>query len=339
MKITEADIAVCEKSDTFLQSSMWGKFKSCFGWISRAFLLEIEGYKSSPFLVLTRSLTRFFSFIYIPWGPELPSGFTQEERENVLLEISKKIKPFLPLNCIFLRFEPPWFVQNNDKNFEIHGLKRAGVNIQAPDTVHLDLSLSNEDLLLQMKPKWRYNISLSEKKGVKVKCQSVNELEIFYNLLKQTAKRDGIAIHNFSYYKTLFELCSESECKMKLYIATHENDNLATIMVLFRGKYATYLYGASSDIKRNLMATYALQWEVIKDAKMQGCKYYDLFGIPPDDNPDHPMAGLYRFKTGFGGLIIKRPGTWDYPYKPVVYYFFKKAESLRKKTRDIKKKK
>jgi lipid II:glycine glycyltransferase (peptidoglycan interpeptide bridge formation enzyme) len=86
------------------------------------------------------------------------------------------------------------------------------------------------------------------------------------------------------------------------------------------------------------MAPYALQWKAMQDGKEAGCLYYDLFGIPPDDDPNHPMAGLYRFKTGFGGRIVHRLGSWDYPYKKTLYSFFNLAESLRKKLRDLKKK-
>jgi len=85
------------------------------------------------------------------------------------------------------------------------------------------------------------------------------------------------------------------------------------------------------------MAPYALQWKAMRDAKEYGCTQYDLFGIPPDENPDHPMVGLYRFKTGFGGRIIHRPGSWDYPCKPALYALFCGAERLRKKVRDRRK--
>jgi lipid II:glycine glycyltransferase (peptidoglycan interpeptide bridge formation enzyme) len=85
------------------------------------------------------------------------------------------------------------------------------------------------------------------------------------------------------------------------------------------------------------MAPYALQWRAMQDAKNAGCKSYDLFGIPPDDNPYHPMAGPSLFKTGFGGKIIHRPGSWDYPYQPLLYKVFRFAEGVRKKLRDMKK--
>ena len=129
-----------------------------------------------------------------------------------------------------------------------------------------------------------------------------------------------------------------SSLKTTLYLAEHEGDVLAGIVTLFRGKEAVYLYGASSDRKRNLMAPYALQLKAMEDAKAYGCSEYDLFGIPPNEDPSHPMAGLYRFKTGFGGRIIHRPGSLDYPCRPLIYHLFRAAETLRKTLRTIKKK-
>jgi lipid II:glycine glycyltransferase (peptidoglycan interpeptide bridge formation enzyme) len=198
-----------------------------------------------------------------------------------------------------------------------------------------------DEILAAMKPKCRYNIGLAEKRGVVV-CDYGNGascgqgLEVFYRLLKETAQRDGIAVHSVEYYRALFEEAEGQKpqtvpAQLRLYTARHENDDLAAIAAFFRGKQATYLYGASSNVKRNLMAPYALQWKAMQDAKTFGCTVYDLFGIPPDESPGHPMAGLYRFKTGFGGSIVRRPGSWDYPYKPALHAMFKSAENLRKK--------
>ena len=342
-KIKEAELEVCENAASFLQSSMWGEFKSRFGWKFSAFLIEWTD-ESRPLLVLSRRLLPGFSFVYIPWGPALPENFTGD-KANALAELAKKLKHFLPGNIIFTRFEPPWysiceFSRESADFFYDAGLKRAAATVQPPDTVIINLNASNEEILSQMKPKWRYNISLAEKKGIHIKTGGQEELEIFYDLLKETAQRDGIAIHSINYYKTLFELCNQhkkSNMDLRLYIASHEEDVLAAIFVLFRGKDATYLYGASSNNKRNLMAPYALQWKAMLNAKEMGCLFYELFGIPPDEDPNHPMAGLYRFKTGFGGQIIHRPGTWDYPYKKIIYNLFNIAEALRKKIRDRKK--
>ena len=299
-----------------------------------------------PLMVLFRRLAPGISFAYIPWGPELPSFFPEDDRYRVTAELAEKLKPFLPRKTTFVRFEPPWFdTEGSDKKkvnngqFASAGFKQAAATVQAPDTVIINLSFSIGEILAQMKPKWRYNISLAGKKGVQVNTGGYQELEIFYSLLKETALRDGIDVHGINYYKTLFELCQTGDGQyLRLYTAAHEGDILAAIVVLFRGKDAVYLYGASSNNKRNLMSPYALQWKAMQDAKETGCLYYDLFGIPPCEDPNHPMAGLYRFKTGFGGQIIHRPGSWDYPYKTLLYAFFNIAEGLRKRLRDLKKK-
>ena len=350
--ISIANLEVCEKADTFLQSAMWGEFKSRFGWVTKAFLVEWQQNDSTetfPLLVLSRQLAPAFGFTYIPWGPQLPLSFSPDERPTALAQLAQKLKPFLPYNIVFVRFEPPWFVskeevesRKEEKRFGTVGFKHSAATVQPPDTVLINLEASSKEILTQMKSKWRYNISLAGKKGVLVKTATIDELDKFYALLSETAKRDGIAVHSFIYYKTLFELCNQSNIhqnnmQLRLYLASHEDDILAAIVVLFRGKDATYLYGASSNIKRNLMAPYALQWKAMLDVKEIGCKNYDLFGIPPNDDPAHPMAGLYLFKTGFGGQIVHRPGTWDYPYKPLFYTLFNIAEKLRKKLMNRKK--
>jgi lipid II:glycine glycyltransferase (peptidoglycan interpeptide bridge formation enzyme) len=321
---------------------MWGRFKSRFGWEARAFSVDWNQGGLKTLLTLSRRIAPFISMSYIPWGPELPADFPDDPRlrSEAMAELARALRPFL--SAAFVRFDPVWFDTKSAESRErplLHdcGFRRAGADIQPPDTVLVDLTPPLDDILAAMKPKWRYNTGLAEKRGVVVREQE-NGIEIFYRLLKETAMRDNISVHSMEYYRALFEEArGESSpaipAQLRLYTAQHENDDLAAIVALFRGTQAVYLYGASSNIKRNLMAPYALQWKAMRDAKTFGCTDYDLFGIPPDENPGHPMAGLYRFKTGFGGRIVHRPGSWDYPYKPVLSALFKKAENIRKKIR------
>jgi lipid II:glycine glycyltransferase (peptidoglycan interpeptide bridge formation enzyme) len=345
LNIVSADLGICEGSDSFLQSALWGAFKARFGWKPFAFLVDWAGFGGRPLLALARRLAPGFSFVYVPWGPELPRGFPAGGRERTLAlaELARKLRCFFPSGTAFIRFDPPWYTEGAVPS-PGSPFQRASADIQPPDTALVDLTPDPRDILAAMKPKWRYNIGLAEKKGVAVSGQSgalldEKDIEVFYRLLAETAKRDGIAIHGMAYYKTLFELCrTDGGAELSLYTASHEGDTLAAIVVLRRGNQAVYLYGASANIKRNLMAPYALQWRAMQDAKAAGCAVYDLFGIPPNDDPNHPMAGLYRFKTGFGGRIVHRAGSWDYPYKPLLCALFGLAEKLRKKIRDAKKK-
>ena len=349
--LQKVDLAFCDEAASFLQSGFWGSFKARFGWEALAFRAEWVNNGTKPLLVLHRSLGAGLSLAYVPWGPELPAGFPAEDRNAALGEAAGLIKTFLPGNTIFIRFDPPWYAEHTEYIEEKamplslpRPFTRSGADIQPPDTVILDLKEGMESVFEKMKPKWRYNARLALKKGVKVHQANGEETDVFYSLLKETARRDGIAIHEVEYYRSLIEN-SWYNCTgigiapdIRLYLAEHEGDLLAGIVTLFRGREAIYLYGASSDKKRSLMAPYALQAKAMEDAITFGCEEYDLFGIPPNEDPSHPMAGLYRFKTGFGGRIIHRPGSWDYPCRPLIYSLFRGAETLRKNLRTIKKK-
>jgi len=296
-----------------------------------------------PLLVLSRRIAPSIRMAYVPWGPELPASCNQGQCNRALAELAHSLGRHLPGNTTFVRFDPPWFDPEGGKAQDLSSpFVRAAADIQPPDTVIVDLAPDADNILASMKPKWRYNIGLAEKRGVTVNLAPAGEWEkdigIFYGLLAETAKRDGIAVHGIGYYRMLFEEYGGAiPAGLRLYTAWHDGDCLAAIVALFRGEQATYLYGASSNAKRNLMAPYALQWRAMMDAKAAGCTKYDLFGIPPNGDPGHPMAGLYRFKTGFGGSIVHRPGSWDYPTKPVLYALFSTAERLRKKLRDRRK--
>ena len=209
-------------------------------------------------------------------------------------------------------------------------LKKSPTDVQPPDTVLLPLDKTEEELLSAMKPKWRYNIRLAEKKGVTVRAAGAESIDSFYKVFMETAARDRIAVHGKDYYKSLLELSADgAHVKTTLYIAEHEGETLAGIITLFTDTEAVYLYGASSDNKRNLMPAYLLQWTAIQDAKKFGSKVYDFYGIPPTDDEHHPMHGLYRFKTGFGGTVVHRAGSFDMPVKPFFYAFYILLEKLR----------
>lgn len=54
-----------------------------------------------------------------------------------------------------------------------------------------------------------------------------------------------------------------------------------------------------------------------------GCSEYDMFGIAPAPDPGHPLYGLYRFKSGFGGEFFRTLGCWDYPIDQEQYSTFR----------------
>ncbi|MHB9296095.1 hypothetical protein PilKf_01849 [Pillotina sp. SPG140] len=332
--VKSTHIASCDSAESFLQSGFWGSFKAKFGWSVRCFSLDYGDYGRHPLLVLKRYINFGFSFAYIPFGPEIPHIPSDNTvQTEVLCELAQKLFPLFPKNIVFIRFDPPWLNATETMQMK-KPLHKAGADVQPAHTVILDLRPSTETILNTMKSKWRYNIGLARKKGVTVARTDRAGVERFYALLRETAQRDSLNIHGIHYYQELFNHAHTYDgagtVDLRLYEAIHEGETIAAIVVLFYNGTATYLYGASSNRKRNLMATYLLQWHALCEAKTVGCSVYDFFGIPPHADPTHPMAGLYQFKTGFGGTVAHRAGSWDYAYHPCMHRLFIYAEAVRK---------
>lgn len=275
------------------------------------------------------------------------------EFAHFLSELAAALKPELPKNTIAIRFDPDVsFSSPEDRDLFNYGMKmvsyadrlklrKNSVDIQPPDSTLVDLTGTEEEILEKMHSKWRYNIRLSERKGVTIHRYLGNDINLsekidkFYELTKITNARDGNASHAKAYYADLIKSSAEEISKgrdipvISLYIAEHEGEEIASIMTLFSHDEAIYLYGASSNNKRNLMPNHLLQWTAMKDAKAYGSKYYDMYGMPPEGKDEsHPMHGLYMFKANFGGKNIHRTGSWDIPLK-AIYRPYSAAEKLR----------
>ena len=275
------------------------------------------------------------------------------EFAHFLSELAIALKPELPKNTIAIRFDPDVsFTNPEDRDLFNYGMqlityadrlkiRKNSVDIQPPDSTLVDLTGTEEEILEKMHSKWRYNIRLSERKGVVIHRYLGNDINLsekidkFYELTKITNARDGNSSHAKAYYADLIKSSADEISKgrdvpvISLYIAEHEGEEIASTMTLFSHDEAIYLYGASSNNKRNLMPNHLLQWTAMKDAKAYGSKYYDMYGMPPEGKDEnHPMHGLYMFKANFGGKNIHRTGSWDIPLK-AIYHPYSAAEKLR----------
>ena len=282
-----------------------------------------------PLLVLSRTLFRGgLRIAYAPQAPPIVQPTTNSEQSTQQLHIlSSAIAPHLPSDTVLMRWDTLY-----DHTLAPHPLRRlqpAPTSIQPPDTTIVELEKSDKKLLEAMHPKTRYNLRLAERKGITIRMATVSELPQWYALYQETATRDNIAIHSLEYYRTLFEVMespSETHPHLFMLLAEAEGECLSGIIVALWHNMAIYLYGASSNRRRNWMAGYLLQWRGMQLARERGCRYYDLYGIPPRHDPRHAMSGLYRFKVGFGGAIVHRAGAWDCYYRPFSAHLLRLGE-------------
>jgi lipid II:glycine glycyltransferase (peptidoglycan interpeptide bridge formation enzyme) len=136
--------------------------------------------------------------------------------------------------------------------------------------------------------------------------------------------RDGFVIREESYYLRLWMDFMQADLAEAL-VAEIEGIPVAGAVVFrFAGK-AWYMNGMSSQFHREKMPNHLIQWKAMLSAKAKGCTVYDLWGAPDEFNDRDPMWGVYRFKEGFGGKVVRYIGAWDYPTRPFVYNFYAQA--------------
>jgi lipid II:glycine glycyltransferase (peptidoglycan interpeptide bridge formation enzyme) len=205
--------------------------------------------------------------------------------------------------------------------------------IQFKNTVLVDLSSSEDELLARMKQKTRYNIRLAEKKGVTVRVGNQKDFGLLYKMYAETSVRDGFVIRDENYYKTVWQTFTANEAHSvsrpqsqspfaEPLIADMDGEPVAAIFVFYFARRAYYVYGMSRNAHREKMPTYLLQWEAMKRAKAKDCKSYDLWGAPDVFDESDSMWGVYRFKEGLGGQVMCTLGAWDFAPNRLWYQLY-----------------
>jgi lipid II:glycine glycyltransferase (peptidoglycan interpeptide bridge formation enzyme) len=322
----------------FLQTSLWAEVKLENGW--EPFYLiwkDLTGNLIAGAMVLERSekIINIFSVKvhYCPKGPL----FTTKSNDSIN-EVLQGLQNFSKnRNGLFIKIDPDFVtdIQGEDienypfLNFDSNYPELLKANkwveskgqIQFRNTIILPLAKSDDQLLKEMKQKTRYNIRLSERKGVQVRIGTTSDLEKLYNLYAETGLRDHFVIRSKKYYINLWKSFLEAGLAEAI-IAEFDGELLAAVIIYFFSGKAYYVYGMSSDKNRNLMATYLLQWKAIQRAKEKGCYVYDFWGAPDELDENDRMWGVYKFKLGFGGTFIKTIGAWDYPVNKLGYSIY-----------------
>jgi lipid II:glycine glycyltransferase (peptidoglycan interpeptide bridge formation enzyme) len=326
------DLVAATPRGHLLQSWAWGELKSRFGW--RVQRVAVDGALAQ---VLFRSLPGGLGAIaYVPKGPPVDFGDTVsfEALLDAIRPLARKER------ALCLKIEPD--LEDDPalaERLSALGFRPSPQVIQPRRTILVDLTADRDELLRRMKQKTRYNVRLAARKGVTVRAGSEVDLDSFYALMETTARRDGFGIHTRAYYEAAHQFFVQAG-HGQLLLAEYEGQLLAGLVVLGLGgsRTACYMYGASSDEHRNLMPTYLLQWEAMLWAKEQGFQEYDLWGVPDEDEATleagftkryDGLWGVYRFKRGFGGRLVRTAGAWDLIYAPLRYRLYSAAVAWR----------
>lgn len=327
-----------------LQTSRWGELKARAGWQAERVALSADGAIVAGAQILYRRTPWGQPFAYVPKGPVV-----DWEQPTVCAALLQAVEQCARRRHSYvLKLEPDLLhSQVMARRLAGYGFALSTQTVQPRSTVHIDLTASQDEILARMKQKWRYNIRLAGRKGVTVRAGARADLPAFQRLMETTGARDRFGVHNQAYYAAAFDLFAPPGLATWL-LAEYEGELLAGIVVFALGRTAWYLWGASGDSQRHLMPNHALQWAAIAWAKTRGCTVYDLWGIPDEvgagqvsaeEEPDAaavPAAqdglwGVWRFKQGFGGQVVRYMGAWDKVLSRPGFWLFRLAVQIKRR--------
>jgi len=325
-----------------LQTKEWGNVKAAYGWeVIRKTWMDDQGIPVAAAQVLRRKIRIAgipfpFSVLYIPRGPMLDWG-DKDLVSHVLSDLEHlaraehalqiKIDPEAVVGTGLPDEQPDGELLSAAVVTDVlrgQGWRYSSEQVQFKNTVIINLEYSEEALLARMKQKTRYNIRLAQKKGVTVRLISRQDFPVLYKMYAETSLRDGFAIRSDEYYFKVWNTFLENGMAHGL-LAEVEGEPVAGLLLFHFANRAWYLYGMSTDQHREKMPNYLLQWEAMRLAKQLGCEMYDLWGAPDVFNETDNMWGVFRFKEGLGGEVIRTCGAWDFTPYPIIYRFYNRV--------------
>jgi lipid II:glycine glycyltransferase (peptidoglycan interpeptide bridge formation enzyme) len=302
----------------FLQTDAWRQFQQTLG--REYFTDSGDGWSYTAYLEKGAGNTR----LYAPYGPTIDSP---EAFSAAIASLKSKAKQH---DATFLRIEPTYL-------FDEAALRHQGfqpVTYQQLNPAHtlvIDLSIPEDELLMQMSQNSRNLTRNYAKKGLALaQSRDPDDISILTSLLKGVASRNKITPHSDEYFKkqaaALFPLDAA-----RLFYMTLEGKPIAAALVYDSETTRYYAHAAADDTYRKLSAGTALVGQMILEAKSRGLSHFDLYGIAPPNQPNHPWHGFTKFKRSFGGEEVRYSGAWDLPLKPLSYRSYRVYQQLRRR--------
>jgi len=194
--------------------------------------------------------------------------------------------------------------------------------------VFVDLSGGEVAVLASFSQTARRNIRKAQAGGVVVEPVDATaaNLATMYELMAATEARARYGLRPRPYFLDYWA-AQAAAGQAQLLFARHEGEVLAGIFVTYLGRRAWYKDGGSFDRKRELNASYLLQWETMRWLMARGTVSYDLVGVPSRHQigTGDGRDSLYEFKRKFNPEITEFIGCWDLPLSDVKYRLWRKV--------------
>lgn len=303
------NFVLSHRPQSFLQSWNWGETNRATG--KKIFRLGFfENKKLIGVCLLIKENARRGLHLVIPGGPILDWN----NRELVKFCLTT-IKDLAEMEKVwFIRMRPELIDTEQSRKLVLkHGFIPAPMHLHAENTWVLEIGEDEEKLLAGMRKTTRYLIKKSLKMGLTIEMSADPDYsDLLFKLQKETSRRHKFVGFSEDLFKSQIKAFGEDN-QARLFICRKGKITLAAAIIIFYGDTAYYHHSGSVSEFREIPFSYFLQWQIIKEAKKRGMKYYNFWGIAPNSDPRHRFAGVTLFKTGFGGKRIDWLHAQDLP--------------------------
>jgi serine/alanine adding enzyme len=321
-----------------LQAWAWGELKSHFGWQP---LRLISADRHAAAQLLFRSMAGLAA-AYVPRGPlydgnRLDPGFLDE-----------LVRRARSRRAAFLRLEPAVAVDDLravelDTQLRAAGFRPTTRTLQLRSSVAVEIDRPLDELFRDFSKGHRADVKRGERNGVTVReGTSAADFELLEHMLLATQERKKFTYHNAEYYRNLWQAFGDAA---RLFVAQHNGQDVAAALVVGWHEFGSYLVAGSTGEALDLRAVHVLQWHAICWARERGVKTWDLGGMADARGAYElaategghsdaeleamrhaaeadPLDGVYRFKKGWGGHVVRTLPAYDRVFIPPAYWFW-----------------
>ena len=306
------------------QTSLWGQVKTVSGWRPvRVLLFDGDGSLVGGCQVLTRVVRGVLRVAFASRGPLIAAD--RPDALDVLLEGLAHALGGRSLT--YLRLQPPDGRQDLVDQLRSRGFVPSTLEGAPTTTVRLDLRRANAEMLAAMRPGTRKNLRRAERRDVRVRVGTLEDVPLFHELVKCSAARIGYRPPPLEYYERMLRLFAVGD-RAALLIAEHAATPLAALLSIGYGESAVAKTIGWTGGASRLYPNELLYWRSVEWAKDRGYRWFDFEGIDRaaagggagagGDRSAPGVGGATQFKLGFGGTIAHYPGPLDYSFHPLV---------------------
>lgn len=307
----------------YRQTGCWGKAKKLENFTDPVRIAV----KTAGAQILFPRLPAGIKIAYIPHGP------VGTDWPPLWQEVGSFCKK---TGAIFLKVEPDTYEPvPHDLANQMQGFQKVVEYIQPRRNIVVDLTGGENDWLARMSRTGRQNVKLGLQRGVKVHIS--DDINTFCCLVECTAQQRSIKCRSRKYLQKIYEGFIQRSTSVRngfhgvMLLARYEDKALAGLIALANGSRSWGVYTGARREECQRKASHLIQFEAMRWAARMRCTTYDLENIPDyaeeylesHCNLTEGEWGLYRFKRGFGGKVMRTVGSFDRVYNYPLYSLYK----------------